>query len=524
MKKIKFLLKTILPVIAVWLIAVAVTETYSELQQDRTDEYEYEDVLLAADEIQLEEEQLELAEELETPVDAVATRDDLPPLRLYWEANDGNTHLSLNPANNQRANHVMVLVFAPRSDNIYAPGEIEIRLPRGLFKDRNGNMIHNVPTREGLNPIQAIDVALPGPTVFNYRLYDDEMIITNFDYLYGGSDPVNIQMGVYYLPSQSPNRFQNDFYATATFAERHNSDSLTSNQLSLDLRTRIVPSNSRKETMEAYRVWQTRWGSAPEGDLSDYFFVRYHIFHAFAATTTQMFSSQQTVTPLDGGEIVAWSNIHTANNVNPANFATWTHGTTADFNTQPARSWQFSLAEQHFSTTGDAPARRWQGIIVRYPRPDQPGLVFRSQMNVVWTPADHTTDPTNNPIIPQEIEASYRFDDIHFVYRGNLYRVRKALSWRPAAEDNSFLSVLEAGHDVLFTQVGHADRNVNTGNNIIIPERSVHASARGFSATEAGSRAQIDPEEGGAVVLRSGQTRFRDGEEDARPFKTTAIV
>jgi len=311
--------------------------------------------------------------ELFEPLSGAATSE----VRLHWLANSNNDHLTLNPPSNTTQTHIMELNLSLRSGNDYGVREIEIRLPRALFEDRNGNLITNPP----------ISVPLPGPTSFNYVIdtATQEIVITNFEPVTAGTH-FRVQFSVRYLPSQSPNGYRNDnITARVTFAGRLGIAPLQSNNLSLDLTTRVNPLNTTKTVSRSYSVWQNRWGARPD-DAANYFYVRYRIFHG-ASPSTQPFTVHLTETPLDSGEIVAWSNIDSS----PTFLTSWALGNTTQFNEQAARTW-------NVTNPSGSSVSRWQDIIVRYPRLGDPDQVVRNRVEVVFTPIDNERDPEANPI------------------------------------------------------------------------------------------------------------------------------
>ena len=326
-------------------------------------------------------------ETLEEPINL--NRDE--NLRLRWDVADDLEHLVLNPTTNVRQRHILELNFSPLSDNIYEAGEIEIRLPQGLFEDRHGDLIISPIqfSAESSATLPPVEVPLPEApiqgmtTAFNHYIDTDtnEIVIRNFRQVTGSDLHLRIQFAVHYLPSQSPNGFINDdIYATVAFAERHAREELESNRLSLDLTTRVVPQQSAKTTVTqtgGNTSWQSTWGGTAPENAGDLIFVRYRIFHGTSSATTQPFRAQVIETPLDNGQIVAWSGISTT----AGGSNSWTRGNTAEYNEQAGRTWTIAMP-------GTSSVSRFQDIIVSYPRPTEQNTVVKNSVEIIFTPVD----------------------------------------------------------------------------------------------------------------------------------------
>jgi len=390
-------------------------------------------------------------------------------LTLGWQANNSEDHLALDPRANTRQSHIFELNFSPLSTNTYAPGDIEIRLPRALFEDRDGNLILQTQL-DGSSSGQSINnrlpsmhVPLPGDTAFNYTIDSeaDEVVISNFVAV-SGETHLRIEFLMRYLPSQTANGFTNEFTATVTFASNHGREPVESNELSLDLTTRVVPRSNTKTTQQLYQNWQPAWGARPE-NARNYFFVRYRLAYGTTSTTTQPFSARLVDNPsgngsMVDGEIVAWSAIAQMSHLGAlTNFTT---GATEEFNELLARNWQVNIPGPLSSSN-----QRYQDIIVQYRRTGEEDQTVQNRMEVVYTPIDHATDPVANPILERRDSDTAVFNYMAFTYSGNLFAIHKQMGGSTSA----VLPTLDRGESASIPQGG-----------------MVSAYARGFSYTNNG--------------------------------------
>ena len=288
--------------------------------------------------------QSELMLQREMRIEALSS--EASPLQLNWLVTP-DAHLALDPAANTQQRIELRVDFLPGTNTSFAPGQIEIRLPRFLFQDRDGNPVGTVEIPISHTP--------EGETGYYFRFEDDEIVITNFRTI-TGEDRVIIDIGYLYLPSTIANGFRNEaIQGTVTFGNQTS----TSQSLSLDLTTRIIPTPeaaTNKHFQQMHRVWQSAWGPLPEQHYN-YFYIHYRLQRGLAATNTQPLTMTAVEAPENGGEIVAWA--HAVGNV--TQFPTWTLGDTAAFNESPA-------AIQTFATPPATLQTLWTDIIVRFPR------------------------------------------------------------------------------------------------------------------------------------------------------------
>jgi len=317
-------------------------------------------------------------------------------LILTWMGHNSD-HLALNPISNQRQELRFLLEFRPSGATVFEAGDIEIRLPRALFEDRDGNLIV-----DEYSMIIPLPEAPATSVATNYHFFIDEntneIVITNFTAISEQAHLLQVEFLVSYVPSQSPDGFDNEFNATVTFAAGHGRPPVTSNDLSLDLTTRVRPANPTKMQTQIHGVWQSAWGVAPPAS-ENYFFVRYRLNWGTMTTnprTTQPFAVQLTEAPLDGGQIVAWTPV--GNIILPSGYG-FTRGNTIAFNAEAARTQNVPNP----STGGE----RWvQDVVVAFPRTGAAQQTVRNSFEVVYTPADHARDPVANPIITRQANAS----------------------------------------------------------------------------------------------------------------------
>ncbi|MCL2611071.1 MAG: DUF11 domain-containing protein, partial [Defluviitaleaceae bacterium] len=353
-------------------------------------------------------------------------------ITLTWVANNGQNHLALDPRNNTIQTHIMEMNFSPQTGKTFNTGEIEIRLPYALFRDRDNQLI----TRPGNRNSPLSQIPLPGPSAFEYTIdtSTNEIVITNYRE-FNGDNNFNVQFGFNYLPSESPNGYRkNGIYAHVTFAEKHERADLISNHLSLHLTTRVDAYTTTKQAISSYNFWSSEWGPAP-ANARNYFFVRYRLDYGVYSTTTQPYTVRVQVTPNNGGVISAWTNLRTSIH----NDFFWTHHRYDDitvfnnesFNNREART-------LNINRPGSSLPGGWhqQEIIVRYQRIGTSRNVS-SAVNVVFIPRDNSN-------ITRNVRANYNF---RYAPIGDLFSITKAMPTSILGR----LSLLEAGSDGSFT-------------------------------------------------------------------------
>ncbi|MCL2606742.1 MAG: hypothetical protein FWD93_05640, partial [Coriobacteriia bacterium] len=436
---------------------------------------------------------------------AVATQSEVLPvpangngLALSWLANNDDNHLALDPSNNARQEHRMLLEFTLPGDGVFAAGEVEIRLPRAFFEDRDGNFIvGNIDSgAHGVDPhmLPHFYIPLPGPTDFDYTIDEanDEVVIANFRPVQGGTTHLSLTMDIRYSPWNVPNGFTNEFSALATFAASTGQTPIESNSLSLDLTTRVVRVDPEKRAMQAYPVWQQAWGARPAG-TDDHFFVRYRIFELATTATTQPFTLHIQDTPLDSGKIVGWTQLNSSlsgiqfptGQINLGNF--WTLGNTADFNNHADRTWTSHVP--WFQEVGQSNLHRIQDVIVAYPRTGQPDQLVRNTIQIVFTPvADSDSASTT-----YNREGSWVFNDSYLNYAGNHFAVNKWMNGNNLVLPN-LLDFLAAGEPAVFNRFGLGG-GTGFGNVFGLPDVHIGingpmalAQVRAFDATNGGTQ------------------------------------
>ncbi|MCL2438250.1 MAG: hypothetical protein FWC99_04075 [Coriobacteriia bacterium] len=166
-------------------------------------------------------------------------------LTLRWTDSGDSDHLSLRPTEDTRQELRMILDFNSPAEARYGVGEIEIRLPRALFKNDAGNLIVGdiASSPESTEALPHMVVPLPGDTDFLYTIDSrtHEVVISNFRPVEGATR-LSVEILSHYLPSQSQNGFTDEFNATAFFAPVHNLEPIESNSLSLDVALDAVSS------------------------------------------------------------------------------------------------------------------------------------------------------------------------------------------------------------------------------------------------------------------------------------------
>jgi len=290
-----------------------------------------------------------------------------------------STHLALNPTSNAQQSFTMRIDFSPQTLNIYAPGEIEIRLPRVIFETRSGA------AHGGYN--HRLAEAHVSNTGYYYSRDGDEIVLRNFRDI-SGEDRFVFDISYTFTPSSVRDGFENQIEVVASFGDGE----VTSEPLTFDLTTRVVPSAQvAKNHQQLFRTWNSAWGPTP-ADAANYFYIHYRLVVGHTAATTQPFTATIVENPENGGEIVAWG---IASIVNSTGSTTtggpWTLGNTAEFNDHAIARWT--------NTPGTTVRNRHLGVIVRYPRTAvNPGdsQVVTNRMTVTITGVDHDANSGRN--------------------------------------------------------------------------------------------------------------------------------
>lgn len=357
-------------------------------------------------------------------------------LTLNWAAT-GETHQALKPGSNVKQEVRAQLVFSPQDLNTYQADEIEIRLPKSIFKKRDGT--------QGDTIAFSISDTPAGETGFWYQIEGDEVVIKNFRE-FVGSNSVVINFSYTYLPSEIANGYTKDnIKAVATY----NSKIETTKPLSLELTTGVSADTVIKQFQNKFEVWNPNWGTQPI-DSADYYYVSYILYGRYGKLSTQEMVVKLVENPQNGGEIVAWTTSGNADN-------NWTAGNTTDFNNSSVASKQ--VVPNPTISTYTLYAR----VIVKYPRTEKK---VTNKVTFVAQGLDANTES-------KQITNTYTYQNVDFSYIGDQYLISKSMDTQGT---QIALNMLDTHGEVLLEGYGMDMGKAGSLNN----------TSRGYSTTNGG--------------------------------------
>ncbi len=249
-------------------------------------------------------------------VDAAAQEQFPQEFNLIWSAVDDGEYITydqngvmqMTPADTgTRAAGTIArctVNFILGGDDRADPGEIEIRLPRYIFKDRNGKNVDEL----SIGVPKAPDTS--DAEGYNYYIDEDtdEIVITNwntiepaaiftceFDYYSGRS--MNIKNGY-------STQFDADLKIDLDGDGGEPPVEMTTPPLALEYHTWTKMSALKKSLRVKYERWQPDWGEEPENS-EDYFYMLWQIYSE--GIGTQPFCWNLTDIPGENMEVVGWA-------------------------------------------------------------------------------------------------------------------------------------------------------------------------------------------------------------------------
>ena len=209
-------------------------------------------------------------------------------------------------------------------EGFFDPGEVELRVPGHLIRDRNGNYADecelSIPSKEDVleydGDLAEID------TSFVYETDGDDIVIRNFgdgqDRLKAGSTGY-IEVGyrmtkqTYYYVDMAPT---DGFTAKLKIYNNETGNVIASDQddaeeVYMDTSAKLVSTNKRCLNLRApYTVWQSEWGNAPENS-GDYYYLAWEL-RTYIGPVTQpyTFSIDDVVSEQDAEPVAykLWGN------------------------------------------------------------------------------------------------------------------------------------------------------------------------------------------------------------------------
>ena len=252
----------------------------------------------------------------EVAVNALGERTEFFPFsgnysaEIRWMANNDQSHLALDPPSTDWQPHTMMINFqasTPRDPQVYAAGEVEIRVPLFMMENRDGDPHGPIDvTNQDFTLIPSSPANDPSNFGF-YRTVDEENGYLVFRNHRSITTAEMFQFNVTYLyrPSNVEDGFEHDLQVTVTYLGAR-ARVETSNTLTLDFTSRVTPNDRSKVVYgEPTATWNEDWGTIPE-DAEGRFFVTWQIHLAHAWTTTMPWEGRLTEIPGTGGELVAF--------------------------------------------------------------------------------------------------------------------------------------------------------------------------------------------------------------------------
>ena len=181
-----------------------------------------------------------------------------------------------------------------------APGEIEIRIPAHIFKNRAGENADSV-----YLPLPQ-ESFTEGEKGFHYRTEDDEIVITNYREI-AGTYTLSLEFSYTFQPRAVANGYVGALQASFKVKRGNESAEAKSARLEAALETHVPDVELNKFFNKKYEKWQESWGTAPD-DAEDYFYVRWTLgrIEKDSGQWTQPFELFFKEQPDSQGEVIGW--------------------------------------------------------------------------------------------------------------------------------------------------------------------------------------------------------------------------
>ncbi len=306
-----------------------------------------------------------------------------------------NDMMVTTPLRNYMTEHKLRVQFSITGD--MEPGHAEIRLPRYIFSNRQGQPI-------GTFEIPLVQApATGGETLFNWRVdtAKNEIVISNYARVPSGYF-LTFDMKYFVNAYMVRDGYSHTFAANFTLTTGQQVETYVSAPLTIQYETTADLDSISKAPYAAYNTWQTSWGTAPS-DAADYFYVVWQIYANAALDDTQPFTFDlRDINPSVGGQYGEFLGFSRTGSTNV------TRDTLAGFHdkTNPAAT----IANPLGGTTGSANLSNWTYYVYyRYPRTllveTTPGL-FRTSVSNKAEGQVEGTDGAGNTLTAQ---ATYNF-------------------------------------------------------------------------------------------------------------------
>ena len=346
----------------------------------------------------------------------------LNQIEIHWQANNEESHLALDPANANWHSFTLQMNFTPGTTNIYAPGEIEIRIPRFPLRERDGSghgtFLMQLPTNSA--SIHASGF---------WQSTDGDYIVLRNNVSFSGERNSVITVQYNYRAPFIENGFESNFQVQANIGGQE----VVSNELSLDMTTRVVVNNVAKTSSVVYHFWLTEWGPRPEGyNPGDFVYIAYRITAGVSNRTTQPFVRTLIETPENDGELIAWIGGDTPN-FHWLNVAGW--GNIDDFHNR----WGF---DDRMSTPGGmvnhANYTLQLMVLIRYPRTGELDQLVGNSVTVSYRGIDFEYEEDN---LTSSARATRVINDFEFVAPPGNYLPIKHMYSRTNRGDINILEI-----------------------------------------------------------------------------------
>lgn len=163
-----------------------------------------------------------------------------------------------------------------------APNSIEMRIPKSILKDRDGNYADtyemSIPTKREVDDGEEIDMDI------NYAYYEDgdDIVIYNFREVYTGENGY-IEMS--YFTSKSTYNYydykheqsgSDDFYATIEVTGNDKTVTAESQHYKVHINTNATIQSTDKRFPYKYDEWDVKWGNKPD-DADEYVYLLWEV-------------------------------------------------------------------------------------------------------------------------------------------------------------------------------------------------------------------------------------------------------
>jgi hypothetical protein len=320
---------------------------------------------------------------------------------------DGNNLVITPSSNGSNSSYVKCQVNFTLGDlgweDDLEKGDVEIRLPRYIFYDRDGNGVGTVTVPLAQQPLEQ------GDTGFNYYIDEDtdEIVLVNYNTI-DCTYHFNCQIQYNFTPYNVSNGYSNsDIKASFNVKTTHEQLSASSDNLSVKVNTSLGSVYASKSVTQKYETWQSDWGTAP-ADASDYFYLKYYLYtRVYPGTEPYSLKLQENIG--DYGEIVGYQS----------------GSATSTFVACTQKEFEDKVFATRASTyTYSSTNYVYTYVVVKYPR----SMLDDSGTAKISNTYKAVTEGLDGDTMEQSSSVNYTYQPVNLEYTGDLLNTSKSNS------------------------------------------------------------------------------------------------